>query len=100
MQNAIASDMCLNILASCLESEWPSKLLHILDSLNETEFKRLKFYLHQTKRIPKSLDKEDLADRMIQIWGTLQCISETEDLLETLQRLDLVQNIREFRKGE
>ena len=37
---------------------------------------------------------------MIQVWGTSQCIIETEVLLKDLQRLDLVQNLMEFRKGE
>ena len=100
MQNVFASDMCLNILAPCLEIAWPIKLLEILDNLDEKEFKRLKFFLHQKKRIPKLLDRDDLADKMIQVWGTPQCISETEDQLKALQRHDLVQHLMEFRKGE
>ncbi|XP_042566456.1 GTPase IMAP family member 7-like [Clupea harengus] len=51
----------------CLEIAWPIKLLEILDNLDEKEFKRLKFFLHQKKRIPKLLDRDDLADKMIQV---------------------------------
>ena len=93
--------MCLNILANRLESEWRRKLLNILDSLDEKEFKRLKF-LCPKEKIPeaKALDREDLADKMIQVWGTPQCIIAIEVLLKDLQRLDLVQNLTEFRKGE
>ncbi|XP_031440807.1 GTPase IMAP family member 7-like [Clupea harengus] len=86
------------VKTSGLEITWPSKLMEILDNLDEKEFKRLKFFLHQKKRIPKSLDRDDLADKMIQVWGTSQCIIETEVLLKDLQRLDLVQNLTEFRK--
>ncbi|XP_031441393.1 GTPase IMAP family member 7-like [Clupea harengus] len=86
----------------CLESEWSKKLLEILNNLTKREFKEFMFHLRQQITIPEaeSLDRVDLADIMLKVWGTSQCISKTEDLLKDIQRNDLVEKLNTFRKGE
>lgn len=75
------------------------KLMKTLENLSHEEFKKLQVFMGTTD-IPRNRlrDPNDIAEVMVQRWDLSKCIKTMKDLLEKVNRNDLLGTFQNYGK--
>lgn len=89
---------------SLKQPNWETTLLDILQDLSKDDLSKLKYFLQNEKKqkIPKHLveDKDicALADQILKSWGTKESIFRMQEIIQKIQRNDLIERYEIFFK--